>query len=66
MTPTLPQPIAACFAATNTHDIDVMLQPFADGAIVRDEGRELDQQKRRGYSRPKSVLLRHLRHSHLL
>jgi ketosteroid isomerase-like protein len=40
MTPTLPQPIAAYFAATNTHDIDAMLEPFADDAIVRDEGRE--------------------------
>ena len=38
MIPTLPQPIAAYFAATNTHDIDAMLEPFADGAIVRDEG----------------------------
>lgn len=40
MTPALPEPIAAYFAATNTHDIEAMLGHFADGAVVRDEGRE--------------------------
>ena len=36
----LPKPIAAYFAATNTHNIDAMLVPFAEGATVKDEGQE--------------------------
>jgi hypothetical protein len=36
----LPEPIAAYFAGTNTHDIDAMLDPFAEAAIVKDEGQE--------------------------
>ena len=36
----LPKPIAAYFAATNTHDVDAMLVPFAEAATVRDEGQE--------------------------
>ncbi|MDP3895976.1 MAG: nuclear transport factor 2 family protein [Mesorhizobium sp.] len=39
MTNTLPEQIAAYFAAKNRHDIDAMLVPFAPDAIVRDEGR---------------------------
>ena len=34
----LPEPIAAYFAATSTHNVDAMLAGFADGAVVRDEG----------------------------
>jgi hypothetical protein len=36
----LPEPLAAYFAAVNTHNIDAMLAGFADGAVVRDEGQE--------------------------
>lgn len=36
----LPEPIAAYFAGTNNHDIDAMLAPFAEAAIIRDEGQE--------------------------
>jgi len=36
----LPEPIAAYFVGTNNHDTDAMLAPFADGAIVKDEGQE--------------------------
>ena len=36
----LPEPLAAYFAAVNTHNIDAMLAGFAEGAIVRDEGQE--------------------------
>jgi hypothetical protein len=36
----LPEPLAAYFAAIDTHNIDAMLAGFADGAIVRDEGQE--------------------------
>lgn len=39
MTISLPQPLAAYFAAKNRHDIDAMLAPFAADATVRDEGR---------------------------
>lgn len=28
------------FAVQNTHDIDAMLAPFAEDAVVRDEGHE--------------------------
>jgi len=38
----LPKPIAAYFAATNTHDIDAMLVPFAETATVKDEGQQRD------------------------
>ena len=36
----LPKPIAAYFAATNTHDIDAMLALFAEAATVKDEGQQ--------------------------
>ena len=36
----LPKPIGAYFAATNSHDVAAMLVPFAEGAIVKDEGQE--------------------------
>jgi len=34
----LPRPLVAYFAAVNIHDIDAMLAPFAEAAIVKDEG----------------------------
>lgn len=37
----LPEPIAAYFTATNRHDIDAMLAPFAETALVKDEGQEI-------------------------
>jgi ketosteroid isomerase-like protein len=40
MSPTLSEPLAAYFAAVNTHDIDAMLAPFAETAVVKDEGQE--------------------------
>ena len=40
MSITLPEPIAAYLAATNRHDVDAMLAPFAATAIVKDEGQE--------------------------
>jgi hypothetical protein len=36
----LPKPIPAYFTATNSQDIAAMLVPFAEGAIVKDEGQE--------------------------
>jgi hypothetical protein len=36
----LPSVIARYFTATNSHDVDGMLVHFADGAVVKDEGRE--------------------------
>lgn len=36
----LPEPIAAYFAATNSHNVDAMLALFAGTAIVKDEGQE--------------------------
>lgn len=40
MSEELPKPIAAYFAASNTHDVDAMLVPFAETATVKDEGQE--------------------------
>lgn len=40
MSTQLPEPIAAYFTATNRHDIDAMVAPFAETALVKDEGRE--------------------------
>ncbi len=40
MSTKLSQPLAAYFAGVNVHDIDAMLNPFTDAAIVKDEGRE--------------------------
>lgn len=36
--PNLPAPVAAYFAADTAGDVDALLQSFADGAVVRDEG----------------------------
>jgi len=36
----VPEPIAAYFAATSTHNVDAVLAGFADGAVVRGEGQE--------------------------
>src|ERR1700682_4729298 len=36
----LPEPLAAYFAGHDNHDVDAMIGPFADGAIVKDEGHE--------------------------
>lgn len=38
MTIQLPAPVTAYFLATNRHDIDSMLVPFAAEAVVQDEG----------------------------
>lgn len=40
MTIQLPASVAAYFMASNRHDIDAMLVPFAADAIVQDEGKE--------------------------
>jgi hypothetical protein len=40
MSTKLPEPIEAYFTATNRHDIDAMLAPFAETARVKDEGQE--------------------------
>ena len=37
----LPQPIAAYMAAENGEDTEVLVQCFADQAVVRDEGRTI-------------------------
>jgi ketosteroid isomerase-like protein len=37
----LPEPIADYFTAKNIRDIDAMLAPFAEQAVVKDEGQEL-------------------------
>ena len=42
---TTPEPISAYFGAKNRHDIDAMLAPFAEQAVVKDEGKE-----RRGHA----------------
>lgn len=39
MATSLPAPLSAYFAAANDHDIDAMLAPFAEEAVVEDEGR---------------------------
>jgi hypothetical protein len=36
----LPPPLAAYYEAKNRHDTDAMLAPFAEDAVVRDEGQE--------------------------
>lgn len=41
MSPTLPTPLAAYFAAANAHDTDAVLACFAAAARVRDEGKDL-------------------------
>ncbi|MCB5175234.1 nuclear transport factor 2 family protein [Microvirga lenta] len=40
MSKRLPPPLAAYYEAKNRHDIDAMLAPFAEDAVVKDEGRE--------------------------
>jgi ketosteroid isomerase-like protein len=37
----LPEALAAYFAAQNRHDIDDMLAPFSETAVVKDEGEEM-------------------------
>lgn len=39
MSVTLPQPIAAYFAATNARDIPTMIAAFSEEAVVADEGK---------------------------
>lgn len=36
----LPEPIATYFAGVNRHHVDAMLAPFAEAAVVKDEGQE--------------------------
>lgn len=36
----LPPPLAAYYEAKNQHDINGMLAPFAEDAVVKDEGQE--------------------------
>ncbi len=40
MSARLPGPLAAYFSATKHHDVAAMLAPFAEGAVVKDEGQE--------------------------
>lgn len=42
MSPKLPEPIAAYFAAANKHDIEAALASFAEGAVVEDESQTHD------------------------
>lgn len=37
----LPKPVAAYIAASNNHDADACAAGFTDGAVVQDEGREM-------------------------
>lgn len=38
MTTEMPKPLADYYAGKNRHDVDSMLTPFAEDAIVKDEG----------------------------
>jgi uncharacterized protein (TIGR02246 family) len=40
MSKQLPLPLATYYKAKNEHDIDAMLAPFAEDAVVKDEGQE--------------------------
>ncbi len=40
MSSTLPKPIGDYIAGSNAHDASDAAQPFADDAVVRDEGRD--------------------------
>ena len=40
MSTKLSEPLATYFAGHQTHDVDAMIGPFAEGAIVKDEGHE--------------------------
>jgi|SRR5438477_6204921 len=42
MTTNLPRPAAAFFEAKNAHDVDAMLECFADDAVVLDEGENME------------------------
>ena len=39
-TPQLPVPLATYFAGVNSRDVDAAIVPFADNAVVKDEGRQ--------------------------
>jgi ketosteroid isomerase-like protein len=41
MSAPLPESLETYFTAKNRHDIDAMLAPFAEQAVVKDEGREM-------------------------
>jgi ketosteroid isomerase-like protein len=45
MSARLPDPLTTYFTAKNRHDIDAMLMPFSEEAVVKDEGQE-----RRGHA----------------
>jgi len=36
----LPEPLATYFAGHKNHDVETMIGPFTEGAIVKDEGQE--------------------------
>ena len=40
MSTKLPEPLATYFDGHKNHDVDAMIGPFAEGAIVKDEGHE--------------------------
>ena len=40
MSTKLSEPLATYFAGHNNHDVDAMIGPFAESAIVKDEGQE--------------------------
>ena len=40
MSTKLSKPLATYFAGHKNHDVDAMIGPFAEGAIVKDEGHE--------------------------
>ena len=40
MSTKLPEPLAAYFAGHKNHDVETMIGPFTEGAIVKDEGQE--------------------------
>src|SRR6202166_651029 len=40
MSTKLSEPLATYFAGHKNHDVDAMIGPFAEGAIVKDEGQE--------------------------
>ena len=41
MSATLSKPLEQYFTAKNHHDLDAMLAPFSEQAVVKDEGREI-------------------------
>jgi hypothetical protein len=40
MSTKLPEPLATYFDGHKNHDVEAMIGPFAEGAIVKDEGQE--------------------------